>query len=202
MTEKLKELYEQLYKGESAKDSKIFIEIAERNLNMFDGTTYENSDDVEKAGRIMADYAIALSNDNQPEKSLAFLTKAINRIENTKELMEDNPEGKELYESLIFHRGMAMFQLKRYKEAKSDFRMLIDKFPGNSKYKYRYNEIIRLSFRKTEWIFVVLIILISVVCILIEKKDPFVYRVTFGALMVALIGFYVVSLSKKRQQIR
>ena len=194
MTEELNKLYNQLYTNEKTKDTKTTIQLVEPDLNVINTSEYTDRDDLAKATRILADYAIALQKDDRNAESIPFLEKAITRIEN-------NPEDA-LYDSLIYHRGLAKYALKKYKEAKPGFKMLVEKDRTNAEYKTMHNETVKMLFRKYEWILVILIVISAAASIYIGKKNLSVYRISYGALIVVIIGFYAVGFLKKRQMVK
>ena len=195
----IKTLYDQLYKDEQEKGPETIIKRVEQNLSLVDNTDSENSDESKKANKILADYAIALQKTGKNTKSLPFLEKAINRLENSKENSGEDTTDEPLHESLIFHKGLANYSLKKYKEAKPDFKKLVEKDRTKAEYKTMHNETVKMLFRKYEWILVILIVISAAVSIYIGKKNLSVYRISYGALIVVIIGFYAVGYLKKKQ---
>ena len=202
MTEELNKLYNQLYTNEKTKDTKTTIQLVEPDLNVIDTSEYTDRDDLAKATRILADYAIALQKDDRNAESIPFLEKAITRIENNPELIKTDIVNETLYESLVFHRGLAKYALKNYKEAKSDFKMLVEKDRTNAEYRTMHDQMVKMTFRKYEWILVALIVISAAASIYIGKKNLFAYRISYGVLIAVIIGFYEVGFLKKRQMIK
>jgi tetratricopeptide (TPR) repeat protein len=199
--EKLEILYDQLYKDEQVKDSETIIQLVEPDLSLIEKTTFENQDDFVKANQILADYAMALQKEERYSESVVYLEQVIIRIEN------NNISGKELideplYETVLFQRGLARYHLKKYKEAISDFKILVDKERRNTEYKTMHNETVKMIFRKFEWIMVALIVISAAASIYIGKNNMFIYRISYGVLIVVVIGFYVVNFLKKKQMVK
>jgi len=198
----IKTLYDQLYKDEQEKDPETIIKLVEQNLSLVDNTDSENSDEFEKANKILADCAMALQKTGKNTESLPFLEKAINRLENSKENSGEDITDEPLYESLIFHKGLANYSLKKYKEAKSVFNLLVKRDRSNTDYRTMHNESVKMIFRKFEWILMALIVISAAASIYIGRKNLYVYRISYGILIAVIIGFYIVNFLKKRQMIK
>ncbi len=150
MNEQLNKLYDRIYKGDLMKDPEKFIQLIEPELSLIDSTEYSDRSDNDKATKLIADYGVMLLKAGYLKKSQSYLEKAIKRIEDDNEIK--NIWNEQLYESLIFNRGVAQLRLKNKNYAKKDFKNLISQFPENGLYAQWLNYSNDSYYAFGEWI--------------------------------------------------
>ena len=201
MTEKLRELYEKLYQGESANDLKKFIWVVENNIEFIETLDKNEKDDYINITKILTDYGIALFNAGYFSKTVHYLDKSICLIEDFSELKNKDLLEEPLYEVSVFHRGLANHYLKKYKEAIPDFKKLSHKFPDNDKYRNWCNSSIDNSLKNIEWGFFSVLIITSIALLTLKPIDRIVNNLLFCVLLTSLIVSISISVYKKRRKI-
>lgn len=198
MNAELDELYHRVYFDETTKDAHTFINMVESKVHLIEKTDCENYEDNQKSLRLLSDYGIVLYNRGFLKKALHYLELAIQHFEKdevakTKDLLD-----KPMYESLVFHHGMTLYHLKRYKEAKADFKRLIDKYPGNDKYTSWINGLKTQKLVYIEWGFAIIAIVGVVLSTHFTPEDGIIERISFFILIIGFLGGIITMLIKKR----
>ena len=118
MDERLQKLFDQIYNDKSEKDPDQLIIIVEPFGDFLNSDFSANQDDYIKSTRILSIYALALSKVGYLRKPLPYFNKSINNIKNdpdiTPNIRVKDLVNEPLYKTLIFHRGMANYNLKKY----------------------------------------------------------------------------------------
>ena len=103
-----------IYNDQTTKNPKVFIKKVEPYIKIiekdYSGKEY---DLYYKTTRLLSDYSIQLVNDGYSKKAVAFLDKAIARIEKDIKLKNKNLFEETIYETLIWNRGMNNFNLNK-----------------------------------------------------------------------------------------
>lgn len=129
----IKTLYDKIYSDRVTKDPKIFINIYEENKNLIEGADNSTSNpDYKGIMRITADYALALSQYGSSRKSIPYLDKAIQLFKNSS--LTDLKE-LQMFETLVWARGVENYNQKKYSLSSTDFQYLVDNYPENDKYR-------------------------------------------------------------------
>uniref|UniRef100_UPI003216B808 hypothetical protein n=1 Tax=uncultured Draconibacterium sp. TaxID=1573823 RepID=UPI003216B808 len=150
MNEKLNNLYDRVYQNDLIKEPDKFIKLVEAELPLIESTESNNYSDSSKSTKLLADYGILLAQTGNIRKSQSYLEKAIQRIEKNNETEISWDE--QLYETLIFNRGITHLKLKNKDKAKKDFKNLLSKFPENGLYKQWLNYCADSQYAFGEWI--------------------------------------------------
>jgi tetratricopeptide (TPR) repeat protein len=198
MTEKLNKLYEKIYNDESTKEPRKFIGIVENEIELIENTDYPDYEDYFKATRILADYGINLYNTGYLNKSLKYLGLGIQQLENDKKLKDKDLLEEPLYEALIFHRGMTLYNLKKYPEAKIDFNRLINKFPGNDRYLSWINGLKSQKYAKIEWGFAICAIICLFFSFYLTPENGILDRLAPFGIIFFIIGGLLANVMRKR----
>ncbi len=201
MTEELQKLYEELY-NETSRDPRIFIKMLENKIELVEKSKNEDKEEYVKVTKIIADYGSALAETGYFSKAVQNLNNAIVRMENEKELDISDLFEEPIYETSIFYRGLANFNLKKYKESTKDFKKLIDKFPNNDRYKNWYNGSVDRSFKKLDWTFLSATIVFLALLYPLRPNDGMLFYITFVGLIVCLITSIALTIFKKRLKVK
>ncbi|MEQ8908959.1 MAG: hypothetical protein RIC95_07190 [Vicingaceae bacterium] len=148
----LKELYCQIYDGETTKDSDRFIEIYETNRPVVENVETEKSkDEHNMLMRLKADYAHNLTLKER-------YTKAIPEIQMALELFESYPDFKDsnhlqigFYETLVFDKAIANFHLRNLNDSIRDLKKLTKEFPSNDIYSNWLKTIKSYKYQKLKY---------------------------------------------------
>jgi tetratricopeptide (TPR) repeat protein len=202
MSEKLNNLYNQIYQDESAKDPKKFIGIVEQDLNIIDKSDYENHDDYVKATRLLADYGISLFNTGYLKKAIPYLDRAIKQIENDQKIKDNDLFEEPLYEVLIFNRGMTLYNLKKYKESRPDFKILVNRFPDNDRYKNWYNASADYLLNRLQWGFLAAFIITTITSLRFGPETGLIDKLSFFGLIISFIGTVTISILRRYKKIK
>ena len=128
----IKILYDKIYSDGIQKAPKIFINIYEENKNLIEGADISTSNpDYDGIMRITAEYALSLSQYGSSRKSIPYLDKAIQLFNAS----ETDLTKIQIYEMLVWARGVENYNQKKYSLVKTDFQYLVDNYPDNDKYK-------------------------------------------------------------------
>ena len=129
----IKSLYDRIYSDKSTKDPKSFIHIYEEHKNLIEGAEQSKSNpDFDSIMRITSDYALSLSQYGSSRKSIPYLDKAIQLFKNSS--LTDLKE-VQMFEMLVWTRGVENYNQKNYSLASKDFQYLVDNYPDNDKYR-------------------------------------------------------------------
>jgi len=201
MTEELQKLYDELY-NETSRDPRKFIKTLESKFELVEKSTNEDKEEYVKVTKIIADYGSALVETGYFSKAVQNLNEAIIRMENEKDIQIPDLYEEPIYETSIFYRGLAHFNLKKYKESTKDFKKLINKFPNNDRYKNWYNGSVDRSFKKLDWTFLSATIVFIVVLYPLRPKDGIMFYISFVGLIVCLITSIALTVFKKRLKVK
>src|SRR5665213_4344425 len=129
----IKSLYDKIYSDRIQKDPKVFIDIYEENKNLIEGADPSISNpDYDGIMRITAEYALSLSQYGSSRKSIPYLDKAIQLFKNSSQTDLSKPQ---MFEMLVWARGIENYNQKEYSLASTDFQYLVDNYPDNDKYR-------------------------------------------------------------------
>jgi len=132
MTE-IKVLYDKIFSDGIQKPPKVFIDIYEENKNLIEGADHSISNpDYDGIMRITAEYALSLSSYGSSAKSIPYLDKAIQLFKNSP---QTDLSKVQMYEVLVWARGIENYNQKKYSLAAKDFQYLVYNYPDNDKYK-------------------------------------------------------------------
>jgi hypothetical protein len=132
MTE-IKTLYDKIYSDRIQKNPKTFIAIYEENKNLIEGADQSISNpDYDGIMRITAEYALSLSQYGSSRKSIPYLDKAIQLFKNSS---QTDLTKAQMFEMLVWARGIENYNQKKYSLASTDFQYLVDNYPDNDKYR-------------------------------------------------------------------
>jgi len=148
----IQELYDILYDSNTPRNPNLFIETYENNYVLIRNVDLTNLLDYEYTMWLTADYAISLENKGYLQKGIEFLDKAINLFENYPNYRKEKLFEIEYYESLIFHKARALYNLKKYRESLPLFKELDKAFPNNDKYLGWVNGIRNQAIDRLTWI--------------------------------------------------
>ena len=150
MNEELNKLYDRIYQSDLIKNPEKFIQLIKSELSLIDSTDYSDHSDNNKATKLLADYGAMLLKAGHIIESQSYLEKAIKKIEEDNKVKDTWNE--ELYESLIFNRGVAQLRLKNKDYAKKDFKNLVSQFPENGLYAQWLNYCNDSQYAFGEWV--------------------------------------------------
>jgi tetratricopeptide (TPR) repeat protein len=196
----IKSLYDRIYSDKLTKDPKSFIYIYEEHKNLIEGAEQSTSNTAfDCLMRITADYALSLSQYGSSRKSIPYLDKAIQLFKNSS--LTDLKE-VQMFEMLVWTRGVENYNQKNYSLASTDFQYLVDNYPDNDKYR---NWLIASKTKKTKkylnfiWGFASM----SLIWYLLAKNDRDTDRPYFlvATIILVLLGVAVeiaISLLKSR----
>jgi tetratricopeptide (TPR) repeat protein len=129
----IKILYDKIYSDGIQKPPKIFIDIYEENKNLIESADSSTSNpDYDGIMRITAEYALSLSSYGSSKKSIPYLDKAIQLF---KDSSQTDLTKVQMYEALVWARGLENYNQKNYSIAAKDFQYLVDNYPDNDKYR-------------------------------------------------------------------
>jgi len=129
----IKILYDKIYSDRIQKDPRIFINIYEENQNLIEGADPSISNpDYDGIMRITAEYALSLSQYGSSRKSIPYLDKAIQLFKNSS---QTDLSRLQMFEMLVWARGIENYNQKKYLLASTDFQYLVDNYPDNDKYR-------------------------------------------------------------------
>ena len=129
----IKILYDKIYSDGIQKDPKSFIAIYEENKNLIEGADQSTSNpDYDGIMRITAEYALSLSEYGSSRKSIPYLNKAIQLFKNSS---QTDLNKSQIFEVLVWVRGMENYSQKKYSLASKDFQYLVESYPENDKYR-------------------------------------------------------------------
>jgi len=130
----VEELHDLLYNNELTKTLRQFVTTYDDNLDLINSIDFSKFSENDPAIRLTFDYAIILEELGYFKKSILHLNNAINLLENSKVFQKENHYEIPYYETIIFHKALALYHLKKYKDSLSVFKDLNKAFPGNDNY--------------------------------------------------------------------
>ena len=198
MNEKINEIYERFHGEDSIRDPKVFLKESESIKDQFEKDSFENYDEYFKTTKLVSEYAEALVICKQSDKSLPYFEKAITLINQNEKLKNKNLFQEPIYESLIFHRGIAYYDLKKIIKALRDFKKLVDNFPTNEKYSNWKNASKVFIFNKLEWILLALTIIFIVLSMSLKPEHGIIDTISYFGLAIFLIISIIVRILNKK----
>lgn len=196
----IKSLYDRIYSDNLTKEPKSFIHIYEEHKNLIEGAEQSKSNpDFDSIMRITSDYALSLSQYGSSRKSIPYLDKAIQLFKNSS--LTDLKE-VQMFEMLVWTRGVENYNQKNYSLASTDFQYLVDNYPDNDKYR---NWLIASKTKKTKkylnfiWGFTI----VGFTCYFMatNDRDPNARYFLVATIILVLLGVAVeiaISLLKSR----
>jgi tetratricopeptide (TPR) repeat protein len=130
----IKELHDNLYDEKPLRNPRFFIDTYEKNIDLINNVDISNLIDYDYAMRLTCDYAILLEDSGYIKKSIQYLDKAIDLMENFPNFQKDKLFDIHYYELIVFHKAHALYNLKKYKDSLLIFERLDKAFPNNDKY--------------------------------------------------------------------
>ena len=198
MEDKINEIYDLIYNDQTTKNPKVFIKKVEPYIKIiekdYSGKEY---DLYYKTTRLLSDYSIQLVNDGYSKKAVAFLDKAIARIEKDIKLKNKNLFEETIYETLIWNRGMNNFNLNKKKVAKDDFKRLIKSFPNNDKYQNWYKACSDRNYGKIEWSFAGIAIIGLFSSFFLDQSDGIINMIALYVMIFGFLGGITISFYRK-----
>ena len=192
----IKELHDSLYEKDRPRNSKLFMDNYEANLDLINNVDLTNLNDCGYVLRLTCDYAIALENSGYFLKGLLYLDEAIERMENfpnyKKELLFTIPT----YELVVFYKARAFYNLNNYKDSQLTFEMLDKAYPENDKYK---GWIFRIKVKRYEnwmWICLGVMLVTLIIKTVLNGKFPLVDEVSYWILLLALVSTAIFEIGK------
>jgi tetratricopeptide (TPR) repeat protein len=198
MNRELNDLYDYIYQDESTIDSRNFINRIEGKTYLIEETLYEDYEDLKIATRHLSDYGIMLYKSGYLNKALNYIELAIAKFENDRNINIADLLEEPLYEKLIFHRGMALYNLKKHNEANIDFQRLIKYFPNNDKYNSWIKGIKAQRYSLIEWGFAFFAIVCIILSMYFEPKDGIIEKLSLYGIIVGLAGGLLTNFLRKR----
>ncbi len=148
---KISEIYDAVYQDGSTIEGDKFISIIEPELSSILKSPTDDYDERCKLTRLVADYALALSQKGFLYKALPYLGRAIFLFETDEKLAGKDLLNEPMYESLIWMRGEVYFYLKKYSLAREDFKRLHTKWPENHRFRNWYNACVSRNATRVQW---------------------------------------------------
>jgi len=198
MNKELTDLYDQIYQDESTKDSRIFINRIDSKVHLIENTDYLDYEDYKKATKLLSDYGIMLYLAGYLKKALNYLELAIKQFENDKNISQLDLLDEPLYEALIFHHGMTLYNLKKFNTANIDFQRLLKKFPDNDRYNSWIKGIKAQKYNVIEWGFAIFAMICFLLSIYFEHKDRIINRLFLYGIFIGLAGGLFIGFLRRR----
>ncbi len=198
MNEKLNEIYKKFHSENSVLEPKAVLEEYESIKGQFEKDSFEDYDEYFKTTKLVSDYAIAFVIDKQSDKSFPYFEKAISLINQNEKLKNKNLFAEPLYESLIFHRGIAHYDLKNFRKAFIDFNKLVDNFPENEKYN-NWKITSKIYFLvKLEKVSLALLFISLLLSFPIKSEIRIINEIALVCLIIFLIGASVIGILNRK----
>jgi hypothetical protein len=196
INEKLNELYDRIYKDDSTRQPRRFIQLIESDLSVIDTVEYENYSEYFKATRLIADYGLMLVKAGYIKKSLPHLENAIKRIELDKEVKDvwEQP----IYESLIFNHGVVQYKLRKKASAKKAFKSLTVHFPENDLYDNWLKSCSDNRYAIIEWICVGITTISIFFTMILQDETGLLKNIALSGIVIGIIGGLTINLIRKR----
>jgi len=131
----VKELHDNLYDEKTPRNPRSFIDSYETSIDLINGVDLSNLIDYDYVMRLTCDCGILLENSGYLKKSIQYLDKAIDLVENFPNYQKEKLFDIQYYELIVFHKARALYNLKKYKDSKLLFDRLDKAFPNNDKYQ-------------------------------------------------------------------
>lgn len=183
----IKELHDSLYDEKKPVNPSLFIDTYENNIDIINKVDMSDLQDYDYVMHLTCDYAILLEDAGYLKKSILYLDKAINLIENFPEYQSKNLFDIYYYELIVFHKARALYNLKKYKEAKVLFDKLDKVFPDNDKYQSWTLGIKAKKYNYLIWICSAVIFAVLILRTFLEDKYPL-----FDILSLWILGFALI----------
>ena len=187
----IKELYDNFYESNTPRNPRLFVDYYEKNYVIISNTDLSNLIDYDLAMRLTCDYAISLESLGYLKKGVEYLDKAISLMENFPNYEKEKLFEIYYYESLIFHKARALYNMKKYKESLIYFNQLDKAYPDNDKYS---GWLIGLKYKKFEifsWIGTIMMLIVLLVRIFFKGNNPTFDYVTLWLLPFSFLLFAI-----------
>lgn len=183
----IKELHDNLYFEITPRNPRMFIDTFEANFDLINNVDLSNLHDYDYAMRLICDYAILLEDSGYLKKSIPYFDKAIDLMEKFPDYQKQNLFDIRYYELIIFHKALALYNLKKYKDSKLLFDRPDKAFPNNDKYEGWVLGIKAKKYDNLIWSGTGVILADMILRTLLKGKYPLFDKLSFWILIVALI---------------
>jgi tetratricopeptide (TPR) repeat protein len=193
----IKKLHDNLYDEKTSRNSRMFIDSYEANIDLINSVDLSNLTDYDFAMRLTCDYAILLEKAGNLKKSIPYFDKAIKMLENFPDFQENKFFDIQYYELTMFHKARALYNLKKYKDSQLIFDGLNKAFPNNDKYQ---SWIIGIKSKKYDfliWTGMGVILTLLILRTFLEGKYTLFNKLSFWTLLFVLIFTAVLGIVKQ-----
>ena len=183
----IKELHDNLYDEKTPRNPRLFTDTYETNFDLINNIDLSNLSDYDYAMRLTCDYGILLEDSGYFKKSILYLDKAIDLMENFPNYQKEKLFNIQYYEMIVFHKARALYNLKKYKDSKLLFDRLDKAFPNNNKYQSWILGIKGKKYDYLIWSGTGVILLDLILRTFLKGKFPLFDKLSLWILILALI---------------
>ena len=199
MNTRLHELYSSIYSIEENMDPRRFVALVEPLFDDISKTNSLSNDDFPVETKLFTEYGIHLANLGKFNKAIVVLTFVANLFDGRKPVKKDNID-EPLYEKILLYRGVAYYNLKKYKLASIDLGRLVEHFPANAKYRNWYNKSVTAGLKIIQFILVGLFIVDAITYYKIKSEPGLLNSVSYSLMVGLIICIFIVDFMKRKRK--
>jgi tetratricopeptide (TPR) repeat protein len=193
----VKELHDNLYDEKTPRNPRFFIDTFETNIDLINNIDLSNLTDYDYVMRLTCDYAIMLEDSGYLKKSIPYLDKAIDLMENFPEYQKNKLFDIRYYELIVFHKARALYNLKKFKDSQVIFDKLDKALPNNDIYQSWILGIKGKKYDYLIWTGLCVILFDLILRTFLKGKYPLFDKLTFWILLFALIFTATLEIVKR-----
>ena len=198
MNSKIIELYQKISQEESSIEPNEAINLIEPHITEIDNLDTNNNEDQNIVLSLISCYAISLSKLGHSKKSIWYLNKSLNLMDNNNRVKDENLLNVLLYEQLLANRGMNHFNNKKYIAAKRDFSRLHNNFPERNTYKKWVGASYYKLYGRLDWMFLVIILIGIFFSFYFDKGDGILNTLSITVIIFGLVGSLTFEYLKRK----
>jgi tetratricopeptide (TPR) repeat protein len=202
MNAQLNELYSKIYQNEENQQPLSFISIVDPVIETIVCSDLSGTIDFPKATKLLTDYGIHLANTGKFSRAIVYLNKAAELFENDKKTKGKPITQIPVYETILLYRGVAYFNIRKYKKARIDLKRLALTFPQNFKYKNWFNKTVNREMTVYQFIIVLLLGVTALVYFYSKNSNGYANTISYSVMVGCVVCAFVVDILKRRRKLK
>jgi len=202
MNAQLNELYNTIYQNEENQQPLQFISLVDPKIDSIIATDLSSTLDFTKATKLLSDYGIHLANTGKFKRAIIYLNKAAELFENDKKTKGKSITQTPLYETILLYRGVAYYNTRTYKSARTDLKRLAVTFPNNFKYKNWFNKTVNREMTLYQFAIVIMLGITAAVYFYTKSNQGYANTISYSVMVGCVLCAFIVDIMKRRRKLK
>ena len=202
MNAQLNELYNTIYQNDENQQPLSFLSLVDPIIDSILTTDLSGTIDFPKATKLLTDYGIHLANTGKFARAIIYLNKAAQLFENDKRTKGKSITQTPLYETILLYRGVAFYNTRKYKSARTDLKRLALAFPQQLKYKNWFNKTVNREMTVYQFAIVILLGLTAALYFYTKNSNSYANTISYSGMVGLVICAFVIDIMKRRRKLK